>query len=258
MELSLILIHRLLQSFFLPPLNGLLIIILGLIFLYWKKVTGKFFIIIGMMVIYLQATPFVANYMSKKIELESFNESEMPMVQAIIVLGGGINNNTSEYGVSAMANNSTFSRLRYTAYLAKQYPSKIIIVTGGALSYGDSEAKVMKRALINEFGVTNTIITEDRAVTTNENAKFVSHILQQYNINNVLIITQAFHAKRAIALFNKYGVSVFAGSTDYYATGYYIKPILWFLPTASAMLQTSNVLREYVGYLYDMNANMEE
>ena len=126
------------------------------------------------------------------------------------------------------------------------------MVTGGALSYGDSEAKVMKRALINELGVTNVILTDDRATTTTENAQYVANILQQYNIHNVLIVTQAFHARRSIALFNKYGINAFAGSTDYYATGYYIKPILWLVPTASAMQQTSSILRELVGYWYDM------
>ena len=252
MDINLILVHRLLQSLFLPPLNGLLVIILGLIIWRWRKIMGKVIILIGILFIYLQATPYIAYLLSKKIELEPFDETNMTKVQAIVVLGGGINNNSSEYDANAIASNATFARMRYTAFLAKKHPDKLIVVTGGALSYGDSEAKIMKRALINELGVTNAIITEDKATTTTENAKYVANILQRYNINNVLIVTQAFHARRAIALFDKYGINAIAGSTDYYATGYYIKPILWFIPTASAMQQTSSVLREFVGYWYDM------
>ena len=258
MDFNLIFVHRLLQSFFLPPLNGLLIILFGLILMRWKSFLGKVIIMVGMFFIYAQSTPYVANFLSKKIELPPFDNTQMISIQAFVVLGGGVNNNSAEYDANVVANSSTFARLRYTAYLAKRYPDKLIIVTGGALAYGDSEAQVMKRALVDEFGVTNPILTEDKAITTNENALFVTQILHQYNINNVLIITQAYHARRAVALFSKYGVKAYPGSTLYYSTGYYIKPVLWFLPSAGSMLQTSSVIHEYVGYWYDMNFNNQD
>lgn len=245
----LIIVHRLLQSLLLPPLNALLFIILGLILTWWGKLLSRGLVIFGVLLLYIQSTPFVAYQLTKLVEIPPVTKAELKKSQAIVVLGGGIKNTGYEYPIDAVSNSSTLVRLRYAAYLAHQYPTKLIVTSGGFTGRRYSEASVMRDTLINTFGVKNLILIENKSRNTDENAKFVAQILQPMHINNVIIVTQAFHARRATALFKKYGMNAIAAPTDYSSNTDALTPQLAFVPTASAMQTTSMLLHEILGYL---------
>ena len=173
-------------------------------------------------------------------------------VQAIVLLGGGVNNNANEYNVNAISNPDTFVRIRYAAYLAKRNPDLPIFVSGGAIDTKDSEASLMKKALMDEFEVENNIYLEPDSKTTSENAKYTARLLQQYGISRIILVTSASHMQRAQALFEKNGIKVISAPTGFYSLGYYSLPLLWFVPSAQAMATTSAVLHEIFGYLYDI------
>jgi uncharacterized SAM-binding protein YcdF (DUF218 family) len=178
--------------------------------------------------------------------------SDLNKVGAIVLLGGGVSNSADEYNTNAMSNSDTFVRIRYAAYLAKINPDLPIFVSGGAIDSKDSEASLMKRALINEFDVENSIYLEPDSKTTRENAKYTARLLQQYAISNVVLVSSASHMRRASALFELSGIKVIPAPTGFYSLGFYKLPLLWFVPTASAMVTTSAVLHEIYGYVYDV------
>lgn len=247
-----IFIHRLLQSFLLPPLNSLLIILLGVVLFKLQRSKRMLLILLGCLTLYLQATPYVAYKLNKMIAPEPMKLADLNQAQAIVLLGGGVSNNADEYNANAMSNSDTFVRIRYAAYLAKINPDLPIFVSGGAIDSKDSEASLMKRALVNEFDVENTIYLEPDSKTTSENAKYTARILQQYAISNIVLVSSASHMRRASALFQLNGIKVIPAPTGFYSLGFYKLPLLWFVPTASAMVTTSAILHEIYGYLYDV------
>jgi uncharacterized SAM-binding protein YcdF (DUF218 family) len=247
-----IFIHRLLQSFLMPPFNSLLIIVLGMFFFKLQRTKAYFLLILGCCTIYLQATPYVAFHLNKAIAPAALSPKDLFKGQALVVLGGGVNNSAFEYNVNAISNQETFARVRYAAFLAKKIPQRPIFVSGGAIDTKDSEASLMRAALREEFEVSNHIILEPDSKTTNENARYTARLLQQYGISTIVLISSASHMRRARALFEQNGIKVIPAPTAFYSLGFYKLPYLWFIPSASAMVATSNVLHELLGYWYDV------
>lgn len=248
-----IFLHRLLQSFLLPPLNSLIIILLGIIFFKMHRTKSYIILTIGCISLYLQATPYVAFHLNKLIAPIPMRLDELKNAEAIVVLGGGVNSKADEYSVSAISNTETFSRVRYAAYLAKKAPDLPIFVSGGTIDTKNSEASLMKLALQNEFDVENDIYLEPDSKTTKENARYTARLLQQYKISKVVLVTSASHMRRASALFEQNGINIIQAPTGFYSLGYYKIPPLWFVPTSSAMATTSAVLHELIGYVYDVD-----
>lgn len=250
--MTVIFIHRLLQSFLLPPLNSLIIILLSMIF-FKNKIKRNFGVGVGIALLYLQSTPYVAYHLNTMIAPPPMKISALSDARAIVVLGGGVNNNATEYEMNAVSNVETFSRVRYTAYLAHKAPQLPIFASGGTIDTKDSEASLMSKALKNEFKVSNKIFLEPDSKTTSENAKYTSKILLEYHIHKIALVTSASHMRRAQALFEQNGIEVIAAPTSYYYLGYYNLKILWFIPTSIAMSTTSAILHELIGYIYDVN-----
>jgi uncharacterized SAM-binding protein YcdF (DUF218 family) len=201
-----IFLHRLLQSFVLPPLNSLIIIVLGAYFFKVHRTRAWVFMLIGCLGMYIQATPYFAYKLNRWLAPEPMQISALKDVQAIVLLGGGVNTYAGEYSVNAVSNTDTFIRIRYAAFLAKKNPDLPIFVSGGAIDTNDSEASLMKRALQNEFEVENPIYLEPDSKTTSENAKYTARILLQYGISKVALVSSASHIKRASALFERNGI----------------------------------------------------
>lgn len=244
----LIIVHRLLQSFIFPPLNAMLIILLGILLLRFHKKIAITLLVSGLLFLYIQSTPFIAAYITRSIEQAPLDETKLKAAQAIVILGGGVNGNSYEYQQGVSAKVSTLIRLDYAAYLAKKYPQKLIITSGGYTGT-NREARVMKSALINDFEVKNPIILEDNSRNTDENAEFVAKLLKPLHINNIILVTQASHMKRAMMLFKKYNLNPIGASTDYYDNYDAKTPALTLIPNASAMNQVSLIGHEYLGYL---------
>lgn len=249
----LIFIHRLLQSFVLPPFNAMVILLFGLIILRWHRKTAVTAMVASLVILYLQSAPFLINLIAKVIEPQPLSQAALQDSQAIVVIGGGVQTNSYEYNLKLTPNGWTLLRLEYTAYLAKQYPNKIIVVSGG-LDNGkqNSEADVMARVLKQEFQVTNPIIIEGKSRNTDENAKFVAQILKKLQIYNVVVVTQAFHANRATALFEKYGLHAVAAPTDFISNNRNLD-LLSFIPNSDSMHSCAQILHEIYGYIIYVN-----
>lgn len=248
--MSLIFIHHLLQSLLLPPLNAIILILIGIILLNKKTQLARWFIISACVLLYIQATPFFVYSISGFFEKPEISASDLTKSQAIVVLGGGVKTNAYEYPEKFSLNSYSIMRLQYAAFLAKQYPTKLIILSGGIASpKNHSEAQIMKDSLLNNYNIKNPILIEERSRNTNENAKNVSEMLKALNITNVAVVSQAYHVSRAVALFRKYGVNAIAAPTDY--MGHYTRKITIasFIPDAGTMLDCSQLLHELAGYI---------
>jgi uncharacterized SAM-binding protein YcdF (DUF218 family) len=96
-------------------------------------------------------------------------------------------------------------RMQRAVELFRQGFAPIVVISAGTrVLEGEEkipEAEVMRRQAINLGLPTNVILVEDNSQSTYENAKFTKPILEQLAAQKVLLVTSAFHSRRAKRIF---------------------------------------------------------
>lgn len=161
----------------------------------------------------------------------------------IVVLGGGV------YGNGELSEDA-FKRV-VKGFEKGRGGDKIIIVSGGRVSERyPYEAEVMKDLLVTLGIREGNIIMDKDSKDTVENAKFTKKIMEEKGIQgDVILITSAYHMKRGVLIFKKYGFdNICAAATDFKFDGVY--SIYDFLPSSSNLNTVSKALKEYLGILF--------
>ncbi len=118
-----------------------------------------------------------------------------PLNDAVIITLGYPSEATGQPGPLLSA------RLQKTLRLARRYPKLPILVTGAAAHNTHVESTVMKQWLIEHQVDASRIITETRARDTIENARFSLPLLPA-NTKKIILVTNAFHMKRSLMIFD--------------------------------------------------------
>lgn len=144
-------------------------------------------------------------------------------------------------------------RMAQAFQLYKEGKIKKILISGGVgkLTKVDTlsmEAKNVKHYL-TVCGIPETdIILETQARNTRENALFSAKILRnQFHTSTCILITSAFHMRRAVGCFKKVGIS----ATPYPAQYHQRNIIVWFdqmFPSEEALHNLYTIWHEIVGY----------
>ena len=118
---------------------------------------------------------------------------------AIVVLGYQLENGEMKDELKG--------RCRAAAALARSYPDAILVCSGGATGpnnpEGHTEAGLMKEYLVRACGIdTSRILTDDRAMSTLENAENTFEILRKNGIRTITIVTSDYHQKWGQVLYN--------------------------------------------------------
>ena len=140
-------------------------------------------------------------------------------------------------------------RLLATYDLLRKDQARVVVITGGAFD-GDSasltEASVLGRQLI-DWGISpDRIILEEKARNTHENAVFAKRIVEEHGWHKVLVVTSAFHMRRAKECFNAVGLRVDTLPVDFRAYDPE-RAKLNLLPRAEYLDQSSVAIRELFG-----------
>lgn len=98
---------------------------------------------------------------------------------------------------------------------------KKILITGGkpgVVAYGVAEADKLKDFFVMAGVPESDLLIENTAKNTYENAKFTAALLQQHpDYKSFLLITSAFHMRRAQSCFAKAGLTFDIFPVDYYS-----------------------------------------
>jgi uncharacterized SAM-binding protein YcdF (DUF218 family) len=160
--------------------------------------------------------------------------------EAIVVLGGGTDQSIGR------------NRLVEAAELFRAGKAPFVLFSGGRLSFFGSshqpaEAEAARRQL-RELGVPEEAIRlETRSRNTHENAVFSRQALP--GTTHILLVTSAFHMRRAAAVFEKVGFRVSAVPVDFWSGADDQNPIFRWLPDAESLLQSQFALKEWLGIL---------
>lgn len=170
----------------------------------------------------------------------------------IVVLGGGLRESGSlrpRIELSAESMRQTVCG----ADLHRQGAAPTLLITGGTariFETGPTEATVMKEWAVRLGVPAESILTENQARTTYENAVKTKHLLG--NRTAIILVTSAIHMPRAAALFRTQGFDVSPSPCGFYekhlaAEGWDSLSIFDVLPSASAFRSIAEAIEELAG-----------
>ena len=249
------LIITLLKTFLLPPALQLLMVIVGVILWRKKKLLASFLFIVSFSSLLLLSIPMVSASLFQWLEkpylvLPEHLNQEGPAVdaQAIVVLGGGRQRHLPEYGEDQVSYHSLW-RLRYSARLAKDLELPVIVSGGTVYPYETlSEAEISAKLLKEELGVAQVLL-EANSRDTWQNAHNTAALVKEKGFNTLILVTHAYHMRRAELAFNKAGLSVIPMATGFYSVDVDGWVDDW-LPKASALYLSQLAIHEYIGLIF--------
>lgn len=230
-------------AWLLPPGCLLLLAAWGLLRLRKHPQSAKALLALAFGALWLLSTPWVARTLLVSLESPSADLRQVPLGQAIVVLGGGKYHAAPEYGTDTVGG-ATLVRLRYAAHLHRLNGKPILVSGGSPEGSAISEAQAMKATLENEFK-TPVAWMENASNTTLENARASFNLLKAHGISRIYLITHAWHMPRAQRVFEQAGFTVIPAPTAFATT--YGFTLLDCVPQANALHQSSVFFHEIIG-----------
>ncbi|QNE39061.1 YdcF family protein [Hymenobacter sp. NBH84] len=146
-------------------------------------------------------------------------------------------------------------RLTNALWLYRAGRIRRIIVSGGSGEVGGSKTGRSEAAqlatLLRLSGVPpQDILLEERSRNTRENALYTRQLLAQHpEIKSLVLVTSAFHQRRALGCFRQVGLHPIPFPAGYYSANRQATLAYWLLPDAGALANWSILLHELVGYV---------
>ena len=197
------------------------------------------------------SSPATYRWLASGLEREFpvMKAEDAPNADAIMVLGGGMGSNTNAYPYGEMWTSA--DRAWHGARLYKAGKAPRVFVT--------NDADIL---LLTDLGVPREAICDpSEARNTEEEARFIAGAMKQMKVKDggeqrtkVLLVTSAWHMRRARLMFEKYAreIEVIPAATDYEALVRcnWGRGFGWsdLLPNAEMMCQSSYMFKEIVGY----------
>jgi uncharacterized SAM-binding protein YcdF (DUF218 family) len=204
-------------------------------------------ILLGMTILWVSSTNVFSTFVIHSLEQNypAASIEHMPKVDAIVVLGGFTNATGS--GTRAIEINDAVDRLFHGMRLYRAGKAPRVMLVGGAAEGSSPEADFMAD-LLSEFAVPREkMLLENQSRNTRENGVNAVKIMQENDIKKILLVTSAYHMRRAKGVFEKLGIDVVPAATDYQVS----EPdplILDWLPDAEALGLTTLGIKEYLGW----------
>ncbi len=236
-------------SFVIAPLFWILLIFL------WAIVTKsqtkrKRLLIFGFILAYIFSNAFLSDEFARKWEGARTENNKIAGTYDVgIVLGGFASYDTLS---NTLKLNESGDRIWQALYLYKTGKIKKILISGGSgsilhrkVTEGDrvfnylAEIDIPKSDLMMEAVSRNT---RENAV---ESAKLINKELPDAKC---LLITSAFHMKRAMGCYNKVHLNVTPYKTDFMSEQRVWDPDKLLVPSTEALNGWSKLIREIVGY----------
>ena len=194
-------------------------------------------------VFYLLCTSFVAERTLGWLEQAYLPPAE-PRGDVIIMLGGGAMPDSPDVdGVGALCS-SPANRLLTAVRLQRKLGVPILLSGGQVYEDTGAEAKIARRMLIDLGVPEEQILVETRSINTTQNARYSAEILRAQGLSRPILVTSAFHMKRAVLNFKKQGIDVVPYPADYQVTHHPVFHYTKLRPQTEALLDNVTVLQE--------------
>jgi uncharacterized SAM-binding protein YcdF (DUF218 family) len=218
----------------------------------WKR--RRAFGVAGLATLLFFSVEPVSNRIGYSLEHTAPSTYRSDVVYDAVILLGGVGDERvfSETGEPAF--DGSVERLTGTYRLLREGRARFAIVTGGAETPALaqwSEARALGGQLV-DWGIDpSRVIREDQARNTRENAVYSARIVRERGWDKVLIVTSAYHVRRARECFAAVGLNADTLAVDFRAHSSLLSGTDSWLPRAMFLGDSVKMLREMLGlYIY--------
>jgi uncharacterized SAM-binding protein YcdF (DUF218 family) len=191
-------------EFLVPPTGLVLVCAVAAWLTLWHPRFGISLSIAATSLLLLAALPVIAERMLENVEVKPPDKPDFSGAQAIVVLGGGIHRGDGDKVPDTLGPWS-LERLDFAVHAYRQLNLKIAVAGGKPNGEHTAEATLMKAVLEDDFHVP-VIWVEDQSRNTFENALFTNKLLQADHVTTVVLVTHAWHMRRALWSFERVGL----------------------------------------------------
>lgn len=219
------------SALILPPVPGLVLVLLGARLILPKRGWGYLTLLLGVLVIWFGSCNVTARWLlngvlkppvaldgAEMLRLKQQAHGDagvgkraarapvLPPTKAIVVLGGGREPLAREYGVSDLSPHSA-ERLRYGIWLSRQ--TGLPLAFSGGVGWAQqrdggaiSEAEVASRVAQQHYGWSIRWM-ETQSADTRQNAQYTVNQLAAEGVTELIVVTEAYHMPRALRAFQR-------------------------------------------------------
>lgn len=230
-------------------------LIWAFILLVWALLTKKpkrrrNLLLSSVLIIYLFSNSFLFDEAMRNWEMHPSYQNNNKVYDYAVVLGGVTSYHDKKNNQIGFYR--SVDRLMQAIILYKKGIVKKIVFTGGdatILEDGNKEADIIAQYLKDIGLPAEDLIFENNSRNTHENAVYVHDLLKPSGNENILLITSAFHMRRALGCFKKEGMS-----PDYYVADRYsgkrkYVPDHLLIPNSETLDRWSMLFHEMSGYV---------
>jgi len=225
-----------------PPSGMLVLMAAGLVVQRWNRTAGRLLVVLGVLLLYAASLPPVSDMLIRPLESYAPPFSgTTERVDAVVVLGSGA---TDLSWVPAPPAPSAIALERLTAGIEVARRLRVPLVISGGTGEVDGsdvrEADAMADAAVRLGFPRRSISAENSSRNTLENARAVGRLLSG---RTVVLVTSAYHMRRAAAMFRKQGFTVIPAPAGYRARS---RTLSWtgLIPRASDLAVSSLAVAE--------------
>jgi uncharacterized SAM-binding protein YcdF (DUF218 family) len=233
--------------FLLVPLNWVLALFIIAVFKR-NQVKRRRYLIAGLTLVYVFSVPFLFKGFTRLWDINpNPRKTNSVKYSCVIVLGG-----FSGQGIQGGGQfNRAADRFITATLLLTTDKARRILVTGGngELIAGAYREALWAKLQLQKLGIADSLIlVEGNSRNTVENAAFSKKILQAANLKPpYLLVTSAFHMRRALMIFKKKGMEVVPHPCNYLTNNKQFK-LIDIVPQADVLSSWEVYLKEVVGY----------
>ena len=234
------------------PLSLVLALWLLAVLLAWRGWARRAALVgsVGVLLLWLASTPWLAATLAGGLESGSppRDARDCAPSGAIVVLGGAVRSPMPGDETPRLHQGS--DRVWTAARLYHAGCAPVVFVAAGGtveppMAGGEAPGIV---ALLTDLGVPRSAIAfEDRSRNTAENAAQAWAALSPMGVRQILLVSSAWHLRRARREFERVGFAVNPFGADYRSFNIESGLEAW-LPDAEALATTQRMWKEYLGY----------
>ncbi len=251
------LLKKIISPLFYPLTLCLMLMICGLVLLWFTKRQKSGKILVSMGVFFMVALSYgtISDSLLRPLErtftplLTENLPGPVPFEQKvkwIVVLGGG---HASDPGlpVASQISFESLARLTEAVRLYRSLPGTKLILSGGAVFDPVSNARIyFKTARIMDVSGRDLVLSE-QARDTAEEARFVQKMVGR---DPFILVTSAYHMPRAMALFKKQGMDPIPAPAAHLVKEQPYRTPGDFFPSAVNLHKAQTAVHEYLGFAW--------
>lgn len=234
------------------PVTWLMLIFVWALFTK-KTLRKKRLFRLGIFLLWLFTNPFVINQLLLIWEKRPTPLKEITQTYDVGIVLTGITNSNKKPQDRVYLDKGG-DRITQALMLYRMGKIKKILITGGSFDPQQRKEKAesfqLRKILLMAKVPSQDIILETKARNTRENALYTKPILQkQFPKQSYLLITSAFHMRRAVGCFQKVGIQTTPFSVDFYTIDKGLMLPFSLFPAEKAFAKWFVLVHECVGYV---------